>query len=299
VAWTCPCGASNGDNRQSCRACGRPLFQHQAGQQFPYSYPPQPTFGAAARVAAGWTLGIVGVIVVILFAIGSFSGFFSALSTSGNAGYKVEVCVTFNGSTICRDGAGATRESAERVGIDLACTDFGRGMTSFVQCEQNAPRQVHWKSPSGGTGTTANSKYSVGQEFSVGYWSYRLNGAIWMPAIGSAGAPELPDAAFLVLDITVRNDDRSASTLPPFKLLDANGREYEESSKAIFLDNAFGILTSLNPDVSKRGFAVFDVPANRQYVLSVSGGIESGKSALVTFAGPENGSQNVTPPAVQ
>ena len=28
MAWTCPCGTSNGDNRQSCRACNRPLFDH-------------------------------------------------------------------------------------------------------------------------------------------------------------------------------------------------------------------------------------------------------------------------------
>lgn len=28
MSWTCPCGKSNGDDRQSCRACNRPLFDH-------------------------------------------------------------------------------------------------------------------------------------------------------------------------------------------------------------------------------------------------------------------------------
>jgi hypothetical protein len=83
------------------------------------------------------------VIVAIGFAVVFIAAV--AYSTLGNAQYRAEVCVTFKGSTICRDGAGATRENAERVGLDLACTDFGGGMTPFMQCEQNAPHKVTWK----------------------------------------------------------------------------------------------------------------------------------------------------------
>ena len=83
----------------------------------------------------------------VILAVGFIVVFVAAMaySTFGNERYKAQVCVTFNGGTICRDGAGATKENAERVGLDLACTDFGGGMTPFMQCEQNAPRKVNWK----------------------------------------------------------------------------------------------------------------------------------------------------------
>jgi hypothetical protein len=131
----------------------------------------------------------------------------------------------------------------------------------------------------------APPKYAIGQQFSVGYWTYRCNGANWQPFIGSGfGSVERPDAAFLVLDLTVRNDDRTSSTLPPLKLVDPQGREFDESSKGIFLEGSFGALKQLNPGVSSRGLVVFDVP-HGEYMLKVSGGFESGKDALVDLSG--------------
>ena len=67
-----------------------------------------------------------------------------ALSTLGNAENRCEVCATYNGRTVCKNGAGATREAAERVARDGACTALTHGMTELVQC-QNSPMQVTWK----------------------------------------------------------------------------------------------------------------------------------------------------------
>jgi hypothetical protein len=66
-------------------------------------------------------------------------------STLGNNQFRCEVCITFNGQTICRNGAGTSREQAERVATDSACTDLGSGMTQLMQCQNNAPRRVAWK----------------------------------------------------------------------------------------------------------------------------------------------------------
>ena len=44
MAWICPCGKSNGDNRLTCKGCGNSPFQNR-GQAVPspqYSYPPPP-----------------------------------------------------------------------------------------------------------------------------------------------------------------------------------------------------------------------------------------------------------------
>jgi hypothetical protein len=65
-----------------------------------------------------------------------------AWSTLGNARYKVQVCITYNGQSLCRDGAATTKTEAERVATDGICSDLGHGMTEIMQCQQNAPRQI-------------------------------------------------------------------------------------------------------------------------------------------------------------
>ena len=123
--------------------------------------------------------------------------------------------------------------------------------------------------------------YKIGDSFAVGYWSYECNRAFWTPFLGDPLSIERANGAFLVIDITVRNDDTSASVLPPFRLVDQQGRTYDESAEAMIGQGFFSALESLNPGVSKRSRVAFDVPPDRQYVLLVSGGIESGKDVTV------------------
>jgi hypothetical protein len=128
----------------------------------------------------------------------------------------------------------------------------------------------------------AELRHRPGQDVFVGYWAYRCVSARWQNSIGSEYAAQHPDARFLVVDLAIRNNDRTASTLPPVKLVDREGREYDESSKGIFMDGSFGMLKSLNPGVSSRGYVVFDVPPlSEGYVLKVSGGFGSGGSAMI------------------
>jgi hypothetical protein len=130
-----------------------------------------------------------------------------------------------------------------------------------------------------------STRHGLGEDFAVGYWSYRCNGARWQRAIVSAGGYtiETPDAAFLIVDLTIRNLDRTASILPPLELVDAQNREYDESSKGIFMPGSFDMLKKLNPTVSSRGYVVFDAPTG-EYSLKVSGGLESGTYSLVDLS---------------
>ena len=82
------------------------------------------------------------VIAGIVFIVGFIAAM--AYSTFGNNGFRCEVCMTYNGRTICRNGAGASQEAAERVARDGACTDLTHGMTELVQC-QNSQAKVTWK----------------------------------------------------------------------------------------------------------------------------------------------------------
>ena len=95
---------------------------------------------------------------------------------------------------------------------------------------------------------------------------------------------QAPDATYLFVDLTVRNDDKQARTIAPFKLVDENGAEYETSSKAWSVKGGIGVLHSLNPAVSKRGYIVFDVPRGKHYKLKISGGYWSNDEALVDLA---------------
>jgi hypothetical protein len=149
-------------------------------------------------------------------------------------------------------------------------TGQGAADTQQVEPQQAEPRQ------------SEPQTYQIGQEFSVGYWTYRVNGAYWTPLLGvDPYSMERANGEFVVVDVTARNDDTSSSMLPPFQLADAKGRTYDESSGATFEQGFFSGLKSLNPDVSDRGDVAFDVPPGRQYVLVLSGGIESGKQVYV------------------
>lgn len=46
MGWICPCGTENGEGRESCRSCGRVLFQRQESHQPfpPHSPEPSPNY---------------------------------------------------------------------------------------------------------------------------------------------------------------------------------------------------------------------------------------------------------------
>ena len=118
-------------------------------------------------------------------------------------------------------------------------------------------------------------------KISLGYMSYVIYEAVWLERLPYPYNDELPDAAFLVVELSVTNIDDSSSTIPPFQLVDSRGAEFDTSYKAWRLKRALGTLESLNPGVTKRGTILFDLPRKSDYKLKLSGGILSGKSTMV------------------
>ncbi len=130
----------------------------------------------------------------------------------------------------------------------------------------------------------ARKVYNTGETVSVGYTSYCVWKSFWSQRLSnSAYLNSPPDSMYLIVDVTIRNNDRKPRAIPPFYLIDEDNREYQISSKGSLIDGVIGVLDSLNPDVEKQGYVIFDVPANRTYRLKVSGGYWSGATAFIAL----------------
>jgi hypothetical protein len=130
----------------------------------------------------------------------------------------------------------------------------------------------------------ARSKYEkkMGETLHVGYTAYCAWSAKWSDHISdNQFLDKRANANWLVINMTVRNDDKQARTVPPITLVDEQGREYEASAEAMMTDDAIGVLQDLNPDVSKQGNVVFDVPKGRTYRLKLSGGYWSTDTGFI------------------
>jgi len=150
--------------------------------------------------------------------------------------------------------------------------DASKRPTGQAAVEEPAPQPAAKAEPEKGMGET----------LSVGYTSYCVWRAWYSDRLSSNQfLNKRPNAKWLFLDISVRNNDRKARMVPPFKLVDENGAEYESSGEGTMIENAIGVLESLNPSVTKQGLVVFDVPQNHQYRLKVSGGYWSSEDGFI------------------
>jgi hypothetical protein len=93
-----------------------------------------------------------------------------------------------------------------------------------------------------------------------------------------------PNANYLVITMGVVNADKEARMIPPFHLVDEDGRQYDTTSQDAYLPDAFPALENLNPGVPRAGSIAFDVPRDRTYKLKLSGGYWSRDYALVDLA---------------
>jgi len=103
--------------------------------------------------------------------------------------------------------------------------------------------------------------YEAGSWVRVGDLSYLVSGAYWTRKI------ERSNAHFLVVDLTVRNDDDESRYIPDFELVDDRGATHSRTTTNA--DGALGVLDELNPRVEKQGYVAFKVPPGN-YKLKVS-----------------------------
>lgn len=139
-------------------------------------------------------------------------------------------------------------------------------------------RRVDWRpraSPEGSSSSSSGST-SAGKQVSVGYTTYVVKQSRWSGTLSQDKyLNRAPNAYFLFVDLVVRNDDKKARTIPSLQLVDETKAVYDADSGAWMLSGSLGLVTELNPGVSKAGFVVFDVPRSHRYRLRLSGGFWS------------------------
>jgi hypothetical protein len=82
------------------------------------------------------------VILGVIFILGFIAAM--AITSTGNAKFRAEVCKTFDGRTVCRSAAATTQMEAQRVATEEACSDLTSGMNNLEQC-RNSDAKVTWK----------------------------------------------------------------------------------------------------------------------------------------------------------
>ncbi len=131
--------------------------------------------------------------------------------------------------------------------------------------------------------------YGEGRPVFVGYTFYLTEGSWWSDKLSENELLDHPpNAKYLFVLLAVGNTDKKQRMIPPFRLVDENGAEYEPDDNAWVLKGSIGLLEKLNPGVSKHGFMVFDVPRDRNYRIKLSGGYWSVKDAYVRLSPKES-----------
>jgi hypothetical protein len=77
------------------------------------------------------------VVATIVFLL-AFVGVVVYLSTRA-APVECEVCLTYDGQSVCRKAASGTREAAVRSAVTSACGTLAGGMTDTIRCENTPP----------------------------------------------------------------------------------------------------------------------------------------------------------------
>jgi hypothetical protein len=168
------------------------------------------------------------------------------------------------------------------IGVAIARHPFISGFLVLLLCflvSYTPPRSTQQSAEVPVRSESAPVIHGIGENFTVGYWTYVVNGVnsqTWLPDMNRMKACDSGNC--VAISLTIRNDDTTSSTRPVAKLVDSAGREFSETDT--WSDAQLSQLQQLNPGVSKRGYIYFDAPRGR-YQLKVSGGYESGKDALV------------------
>ena len=133
-----------------------------------------------------------------------------------------------------------------------------------------------------------NKTYRIGEFIRVGYWSYQVYSSEWLDdrKVKGFNMFNKPSSySYLGVRIQATNWAKSSSNLPPIKLVDSNGNEFDSAN--VLGGRGYGdkvlLFENVNPTLSVTGWVIFDVPQYETYRLKLSGGYWSDESVYVNL----------------
>ncbi len=117
----------------------------------------------------------------------------------------------------------------------------------------------------------ARKLFKTGEAVPAGYLGYKVYGSWFTDHLSTRGGAGKSPASYLYVDLSVVNTDKKERPVGPLKLIDEEGRESDLSEKASTAEQSLGQIGKLAPSVSKRAFAIFEVPSGHQYKLKIQG----------------------------
>jgi hypothetical protein len=113
--------------------------------------------------------------------------------------------------------------------------------------------------------------FRTGEAVPAGYLGYKVYGSWFTDHLSTQSGAGKSPTSYLYVDLSVVNTDKKERPVDLLKLIDENGKEYVLSEKASAVEQSLGRIGKLAPSMSKRAFAIFEVPSGHQYQLKIPG----------------------------
>lgn len=127
----------------------------------------------------------------------------------------------------------------------------------------------------------------IGDIVKVGNFEYNVKNIKFKKELGNQFTNKTADGIFLIVSMSITNVSSESCTIDNslFKLYDESGTEYDfsqEGTTASMMSNEKTLfLKQCHPNIPTTGSLVFEVPNKAVYDLKLSGGIWSGKTAII------------------
>ncbi|MCL6455095.1 MAG: DUF4352 domain-containing protein [Alicyclobacillus sp.] len=161
----------------------------------------------------------------------------------------------------------------------------GNKSTAAAPATSNAVSSAPTSAPSHNTSTSTSAAYKVGQTATVDKLQVRVNSVKYESKIndGGMGIVQQNGGVWLIVNVTVKNNDTTARTLDDslFTVLHGDTKYSASTSADIYINNNQGFfLSQVNPGLSETGNIAFNVPAKAAYQLQVNSGFLAKTSAV-------------------
>ncbi|MCZ2153733.1 MAG: DUF4352 domain-containing protein [Bryobacterales bacterium] len=100
----------------------------------------------------------------------------------------------------------------------------------------------------------------LGQKVKVENVSYTVLDADWTEALGEGANARIPSHRFLLRRISATNEGGEAAQMGSFKLIGADGTEYDELANGSGVTEWLGMTRQIDAKASRQGLVLFDVP---------------------------------------